>query len=76
MTDAAPDPIGYTAAIEELDSILRQLEIEEVDVDVLGTRVRRAVELIAMCKQRISAAEIEVESIVAELDEEGRDASA
>ena len=67
MTNAGPEAIGYTAAIAELDGILRQLETEDVDVDLLSARVMRAVELVALCRERIDAAEIEVNSIVAEL---------
>ena len=60
--------IGYQDALAELDEILAELEGEAVDVDRLGARVKRAAELIAICRGRISAARIEIESVVADLD--------
>jgi exodeoxyribonuclease VII small subunit len=72
MTDdtAAPvdDEIGYTAALAELSDILHELDGDEVDVDVLGARVRRAAELLRICRGRIASARFEVEQVVAELD--------
>jgi exodeoxyribonuclease VII small subunit len=60
-------PAGYTAAVEELDQILAAIERDEVDVDLLSQKVARAVYLVQYCRQRIAAAEIEVERVVAEL---------
>lgn len=60
--------IGYTDALGELDAILRTLEADDVDVDLLAARVRRASELIKLCRERISATEIEIEEVVADLD--------
>jgi len=60
--------IGYAAAVAELDTILRELEDDDVDVDVLTARVRRASELVKLCRDRISATKIEVAQIVADLD--------
>ncbi len=62
------DPVSYRDALAELDEILAELEGDAVDVDRLGLRVKRAAELIALCRQRIGAARVEVESVVADLD--------
>jgi exodeoxyribonuclease VII small subunit len=62
------DQIGYTDALAELDQILAELEGDAVDVDHLGTRVKRAAELIALCRGRISSARLEIETVVADLD--------
>ena len=61
-------PIGYRQALTELDAILAELEDEAVDVDQLSVQVRRAGELIALCRQRITGARLEVSEIVARLD--------
>ena len=45
-----------------------QLEGDDLDVDVLAERVRRASELIKVCRTRISRASADVERIVADLD--------
>lgn len=70
MPDAPhPDPeIGYADALAELESILEEIEDDAVDVDVLGARVKRAAELLRICRSRITAAKVEVTQIVAELE--------
>ncbi|MGI9622588.1 MAG: exodeoxyribonuclease VII small subunit [Acidimicrobiales bacterium] len=61
--------LGYAAALAELEEILDQLEDDNIDVDVLSTKVERAAELIRLCRSRIRAAQVSVEEIVAELDD-------
>lgn len=68
---ATPDAeMTYAAAQAELDAILRELDGDEVDVDVLGARVRRAAELLRLCRSRIAAARFEVEQVVGEIEAE------
>jgi exodeoxyribonuclease VII small subunit len=64
------DDIGYAAAMEELEAILDEIEQDDVDVDLLSQRVIRAAELIKLCRTRIRATRLEVEEIVAGLDED------
>lgn len=64
---AGADDIGYAEALDELEDILGELEGDDLDVDVLAERVRRAGELIAVCRTRIQRAEDDVAAIVAEL---------
>lgn len=59
-----PDEPGYAAALDELEAILDELEASDVDVDVLAERVRRAAELLAICRRRIDDARVEVETVV------------
>ena len=68
MTDA--DDLGYADALAELEDILDELDGDEVDVDVLGARVRRAAELLRLCREHIAGARFEVEQVVAELEAE------
>ena len=63
------DEVGYAAALAELEEILDQLEDDNIDVDVLSSKVERAAELIRLCRGRIRAAQMSVEEIVAELDD-------
>ena len=68
MTDPnLPPPIGYADAVAELEQLLAQLEHDDVDIDVLTTQVRRAAELIRLCRDRIAGARFDVEQIVADL---------
>jgi exodeoxyribonuclease VII small subunit len=72
MTTDPGNP-GYADALTELDSILRELESSDVDVDRLAERVARAAELINLCRDRISAARIRIDEVIADLD--GSDAA-
>jgi exodeoxyribonuclease VII small subunit len=76
VTDDQPTTAGYADAIGELEEILEELEGDQLDVDVLAERVRRASELVKVCRERIARAQADVNAIVAELDEfDGADAS-
>ncbi len=71
MADAPSSaPVGYAEALAELESILTEIEDDAVDVDVLAARVKRAAELLRICRDRITAAKVEVTQIVAELEPE------
>jgi len=67
-TDSAPADLGYAAALAELEGILADLEHDDVDVDVLGPKVRRAAELIRVCRAHIGAARVDIEQIMVDLD--------
>lgn len=70
-TEAAAEGPGYAEALQQLEAILAELEREEVDVDVLATKVRRAAELIRLCRARITDARMQVDQVVAEFDDLG-----
>jgi len=64
------DPeLGYADAMVELEEILEELEGDDLDVDVLADRVRRASELIKTCRARIARAQGDVDRIVTDLEE-------
>lgn len=70
-TDADPvvdDTMGYAEAVAELERILDELADDDVDVDVLSSKVARAAVLIRLCRGRIRAAELQVNEIVADLE--------
>ena len=60
----------YREAIEELETILRALETDAVDVDDLTTRVERSAELIRLCRHKLRHAEASLDRVVDPLDEE------
>lgn len=64
--------IKYNEAVAELNAILEDLESERVDVDELTTRVKRAVELIKLCREKIEETELEVRKIVKEFDKDSK----
>lgn len=71
MSESSLDPVpeGYAEAIAELESILREIEDDDVDVDLLATRVDRAASLIEFCRDRILKARTAVDDATEALDE-------
>lgn len=65
MTDPGT---GYADAMRELTEILDELERDDLDVDVLAERVKRASELISLCRARIARAQADVDAIVTDLE--------
>lgn len=63
-------PVKYSEAMEELNSILRDLESERIDVDEVSLKVKRATELIKVCREKIEHTELEVRKIVKEFDKD------
>jgi exodeoxyribonuclease VII small subunit len=64
-----PIAAGYSEALAELEDILAGLERSDVDVDALAAKVRRASDLITFCRDRIGNARLQIEQVVASLDE-------
>jgi exodeoxyribonuclease VII small subunit len=62
------EQVGYADALRELDEILRALESSDVDVDRLAEQVSRASELIALCRNRIDVADLQIRQVTADLD--------
>jgi exodeoxyribonuclease VII small subunit len=71
MTASADQPpAGYAAALDELEAILDEIDRPDVDVDVLATKVQRAAVLIGYCRDRIGAARLQIDTVVADLSAE------
>jgi exodeoxyribonuclease VII small subunit len=62
--------ISYTEAYEELQHIVSELEQGEISIDLLSEKVKRASELIAVCKQKLYATELDVKQVLKTLNEE------
>jgi len=60
----------YTDAFEELQIIVAEIETGKVNVDELSEKIKRASQLIAVCKTKLTATEAEVDKLLAELTEE------
>ena len=60
----------YHEAIEELETILRALETDAVDVDDLTARVERSAELIRLCRHKLRHAEASLDRVFDSLDED------
>lgn len=63
----------YAESLAELETILRALETDAVDVDDLTARVERSAELIRLCRHKLRHAEASLDRVFDNLDndEEG-----
>jgi exodeoxyribonuclease VII small subunit len=59
---------SFSEALAELEDILRRIESEETDIDRLADELKRAAELLEICRGKIRRAEAEVTQIVQKLD--------
>lgn len=60
----------YQKAIEELEKIVNEIENEEIAVDELSEKVKRASKLITICKAKLTKTEEEVNKILQEIKED------
>lgn len=58
------DKVTYAEAIAEIEGILARFDKEEFDVDTLAAQVKRATELISLCREKLRKAETEVAEIL------------
>jgi exodeoxyribonuclease VII small subunit len=56
----------YKSAVEELEQILAQLEANELEIDDLSNKAKRATELIKFCKEKLYKTSEEVNSVMNE----------
>ena len=59
--------INYTKAFEELQEIVHDIENGEISVDELSKKVKRAAELIKVCRTKLTSTEEDVNKILKEL---------
>lgn len=64
------EEITYTAAFEELQLIVQEIEEGGITVDELSIKVKRAAQLIKICKSKLTSTEEDVNQILKELDSE------
>ena len=55
---------SYEEAMAEIECILAKFRSEEMSVDDLAAQVKRATELIALCKERLLKAEEDVKKVL------------
>jgi exodeoxyribonuclease VII small subunit len=60
--------IKYTDAFDELQEIVSDMEDGQINVDELAQKVKRATELIRICKNKLTATEGDVQKILKELE--------
>lgn len=62
--------ITYTDALNELNEISHDIDNESIPLDELAKKVKRASELITICRAKLRSTEDEVKKIIGEMGEE------
>lgn len=62
------EQLNYTEAFEELRKIVSEIEAGVISVDALSDKVKRAAQLIRVCKAKLTATEEDVSKILKELE--------
>ena len=68
MSSDESHELKFGEAVGELEGILQRIEDEEIDIDELADELKKATELLELCRAKIRKAEIEVTQIVQSLD--------
>lgn len=58
--------IKYEAAFAELQTIVRKMENDELDIDQMSDQLKRAQELIKLCKDKLTKTDEEIKKIQTE----------
>lgn len=54
----------YTQAVAEIEEILRMMQSDTLDIDLLATYTRRATELLSECRRRLTDTDRELQTIL------------
>ncbi len=65
----AKQELTYNKAFAELEKIVSQMENEEVEIDELAQKVKRAAELIKFCKEKLFNSELEITKVMKEISD-------
>ncbi len=60
--------LTYQQAIDELTDLVNELENENIPIDDLADKVKRASDLIQYCQSKLTHTNTEVKKIIAKLD--------
>lgn len=61
--------LTYTEAFEQLQEIVSKMENADISVDELSDNIKKATQLIKICKDKLTKTEAEVNETIAELNE-------
>ena len=64
------EELKYEQAYQELQTIVRRMENDEFDIDQMSEQLKRAQQLIKLCKDKLSKAEAEIQKIQSEQDKD------
>ena len=58
------EDVKYEAAMAELQSIVHKMENDELDIDQMAEQLKRAQELIKLCKDKLTKTDAEIKKIL------------
>ena len=58
--------MNYEKSLQELQTIVKSMENDELDIDQMATQLRRAKELIKLCKDKLTKTDEEIKQILAD----------
>ena len=56
----------YEQAYQELQTIVRRMENDELDIDQMSEQLKRAQQLIKFCKEKLTKTDEEIKKILSE----------
>ena len=59
----------YSQAMNRLETIVRQVDGNELEIDELVEKIKEANEIIAFCSEKLKKADMEVEKLLADKQE-------
>ena len=65
-----PTKFNYENAVKEIESIIKQIEEETVEVDQLSELVKKATVLIGQCQQKLKSIDEGIESAIRDFEEQ------
>ncbi len=57
-------PIKYEEAVAQLEQIVRKMENDELDIDTLAAELKKAQELIKLCKTKLTSTDEEIKKLL------------
>ena len=58
------EQMKYETAFAELQNIVRKMENDELDIDQIAEQLKRAQELIKLCKDKLTKTDAEIKKIL------------
>ena len=60
--------MNYEEAVQQLESIVPRMENDELDIDELTTELKKAQQLIKMCKAKLTKVDEDIKKILSQDD--------
>lgn len=67
MENNNKEEITYTAAVQELEAIVQKMQSPECDIDNLARYTARSMELLKICREKLTRTDEELKKCLGEL---------